>query len=116
MPDVSNSIFWGDSPDEIADSISEPTITYSDIQGGYDGTGNINADPLFVDPGSDYHLSPDSLCIDAGTNNALNLPDFDFEGNPRIMDSDGNGIAIVEMGIDELFGYALYLPQVSSGH
>jgi parallel beta-helix repeat protein len=117
LPIVSNSIFWGDSPDEISDSVSEPAITYSDIQGGYDGTGNIDADPLFVDQSSDdYHLHPDSPCIDAGTNNALNLPDFDFEGDPRVMDSDGDGIAIVEMGIDELFVYALYLPLVISGY
>jgi len=32
-------------------------ITYSDIQGGYSGTGNINADPMFVDTANgDFHL------------------------------------------------------------
>jgi hypothetical protein len=56
------------------------TISYSDIEGGEDdidvaragaileyGEGNINEDPLFVDPDeNDYHLSEDSPCIDTG--------------------------------------------------
>jgi len=41
--------------------------TYCDIQGGWHGTGNIDADPLFVDPTlGDYHLQWPSPCIDAG--------------------------------------------------
>ena len=41
--------------------------TYSDIEGGWAGTGNINADPLFVDAGNDdYSLGAGSPCIDAG--------------------------------------------------
>ena len=56
------------------------------------GTGNINADPLFVDPGNgDYHLGPDSPCIDVGNNDAPDLPDYDFEGDVRILDGDGDG-------------------------
>jgi predicted outer membrane repeat protein len=52
------------------------SISYSDIQGGWTGTGNIDADPLFADPpGGDFQLTwvnypdPDtskSPCIDAG--------------------------------------------------
>ena len=43
-------------------------VTYSDIQGGYAGEGNIDADPLFVAPDDgDYHLSAGSPCIDAGS-------------------------------------------------
>ncbi len=41
--------------------------TYSDVEGELPGTGNFNADPEFVDfLGGDYHLRPDSPCIDAG--------------------------------------------------
>ena len=44
------------------------TISYSDIQGGWDGEGNIDIDPLFTDAGNGNHtLQPDSPCIDAGT-------------------------------------------------
>jgi len=109
-PAVSNCIFWGDSPDEISDSISEPAITYSDIQGGYSGEGNINANPLFVDAaGGDLHLRLFSPAIDAGNNAAPDLPLYDFEGDARIVDGNHDGIATVDMGVDE-FLPVLYLP------
>ena len=81
-PTVLNTILWNDSPDEIYLSSSSITITYSDIQGGWGGEGNIDADPLFVDPeNGDYHLQADSPCIDAGTPDGA--PPDDLEGNPR---------------------------------
>jgi hypothetical protein len=74
------------------------------------GIGNIDADPLFVAAGSgDYHLGPGSPCIDAGDNSPP-IPRYDFEGHPRIMDGDRDGMAVVDMGVDEVFGYGLYLP------
>ncbi len=70
---VVNTIICNNSPDEIAETL---TITYSDIQGGWTGIGNIDADPLFADSANgDFHLTwenfpvPDdtkSPCIDAG--------------------------------------------------
>jgi len=40
------------------------------------GTGEINVDPLFMDPlYGDYHLQPDSPCIDAGDPNSPFDPD-----------------------------------------
>jgi len=43
------------------------TATYSDIQGGWPGTGNIDSDPEFTDPANgNYNLSETSPCIDAG--------------------------------------------------
>ena len=98
-----NSVLWGDTPDEIF--TGGAAITYSDIQGGWDGEGNIDGDPLFVDPdGGDLHLSNDSPCIDAGTNEAPGLPVYDFEGDPRIMDGDGDGTPVADMGVDEVDG------------
>ena len=95
-PVVTNCILWGDSPQEIYDISSTPVVTYCDVQGGYTGTGNINADPLFVDAGAgDYHLQAGSPCIDVGSNAAPSLPSTDFEGDPRIV----NGV--VDMGVDE---------------
>ncbi len=47
-PVVTNCILWGNSPDEFSPFQSTPTVTYSDVQGGFRGTGNIDADPLFV--------------------------------------------------------------------
>jgi len=45
---VTESILWGNDPEQIrvsGDSI--PSITYCDIAGGWAGTGNFDADPLF---------------------------------------------------------------------
>jgi len=64
--------------------------------------GNISADPLFTNPTQgDYHLQQGSPSIDSGDNLAPNLPDKDVDGDPRILDGDGNGTAIVDMGVDE---------------
>ena len=65
--DFENCIFWDNSPYEIISENSTITVTYSDIQGGYIGVGNIDADPLFVNPGNgNYHLQPGSPCINTG--------------------------------------------------
>jgi predicted outer membrane repeat protein len=48
-PIVRNSILWGDIGGEIFNTIiSTAVVTYSDVQGGYAGIGNINADPLLA--------------------------------------------------------------------
>jgi hypothetical protein len=102
-PVLTNCILWGDTSPEIYNEDSTPVITYSDVQGGYSGEGNINADPLFVDAASgDYHLSLGSPCIDVGDNEAPALPDHDFEGDKRILDGDGNVWRRVDMGVDEV--------------
>ena len=63
-PTVINSILWGDGGDEISGTLS---VKYSDVQGGYIGEGNINKDPLFIDPDiGDYRLDICSPAIDAG--------------------------------------------------
>jgi len=57
FPILLNCILWGDTPEEIYLHRTSGLITYSDIQGGWEGQGNINADPQFADPaGGDYHL------------------------------------------------------------
>ena len=90
-PTVTNCVLWGGSPDELSSLSSAFSITYSDIQGGFEGTGNINADPMFVDPDGldnvvgteddDLHLTTGSPCIDTGTSSGA--PATDLEGNPR---------------------------------
>ena len=90
-PIIRNSILWGNSPQELSGKLS---VTYSDIEGGYSGTGNINSNPLFVS-GSDYHLTASSPCFNAGDNNAPALPSIDKDGNSRIIGG------IVDMGAYE---------------
>jgi hypothetical protein len=70
-PTILNTILWRDSaangPEIYAESGSNPAVTYCDVQGGWPGTGNIDADPMFVGPHNhDLHLRWHSPCIDAG--------------------------------------------------
>jgi hypothetical protein len=77
-PTITNCILWNDSPDELS-GYGVPSVTYSDIQGGYVGTGNIDADPLFS--GDGYHLTAGSPCIDAGTDAGV-YEDIDGDARP----------------------------------
>jgi predicted outer membrane repeat protein len=105
---LTNCIVWGNIPGE---QIGGPvaSVQYSDVQGGYPGAGNIDADPLFVDaPGGDLHLSSGSPSIDAADNTAVPKGiDTDLDGNPRFVDDPatkdtGNGDPpIVDMGAYE---------------
>jgi parallel beta-helix repeat protein len=101
---MTNCILWGDADPEIENhGFTLMQVSYSDVQGGWDGEGNIDLDPRFVDPDSgDFHLAQDSPCIDAGSNDPpYGLPEYDFEGDHRVLDGDGDGSAIVDMGVDE---------------
>ncbi len=98
---VSNSILWNNAPQQIVRLGGLLSVTYSDIEGGWEGEGNIDGDPLFADPeNGDYHLGEGSPCIDEGD------PDFVPVFNERDMDGEvrvWNGR--VDMGADE-FGSA----------
>jgi hypothetical protein len=116
---LANSIVWNDDLGE------DVTATYSDIEGGLAGSGNIDMDPMFVDEaGGDLRLAAASPCIDAADNTAVppdtadvdgdedtqeGLP-FDLNGNPRFVDDPettdtGKGTApIVDMGPYEFQG------------
>ena len=96
---IYNSIIW----DNVGGSLNQPAlITYSNIDGGWPGQGNINEAPLFGGTGG-YSLSDGSPCIDVGTpdTTGLNLPSYDLIMNLRVWDGDGNGIDRVDMGAYE---------------
>ena len=106
-------------------SPSSLTISYSAVQGGQAavlvepdsvvnwGAGNIEGDPLFVDPGywdrytwndGDYHLTYGSPCKDAGTDAGV-IDDIDGDTRP-------SGPA-VDMGADEFVFVANNCPSLS---
>ncbi len=105
-PTVINCVLWNNSPDEIFNVNGGAFVSFSDVQGGYPGEGNIDADPLFVDPDNgDLRVLPGSPCIDAADNTAVPKGIVvDLDGNPRFVDDPctddtGNGDPpIVDMG------------------
>jgi hypothetical protein len=63
--------------------------------------GNISADPLFVSAtGHDFHLQRSSPAIDAGESSGAPIVDIDGESRPA--DGDGDGVARVDVGADEV--------------
>jgi subtilisin family serine protease len=104
-PNIINCIIWGNNDVQLYPT--DPffnNVTYSCIQGGYDGEGNIDSDPCFVSPdANNYHLSPNSHCIDKGDPDFTDSNETDIDGEPRIIDGNSDGIDIVDMGADEFF-------------
>jgi hypothetical protein len=96
---IINSIFWGNGTDGANLGGSDLDVSYSDVQGGYAGTGNIDAAPRFVG-GGDYHLGAGSPCVDAGT--SVGAPTHDIAGTPRD--------AVPDMGAYEWVGFRVFIP------
>jgi len=122
-PTLTNCILWGNAaptgPQIFDAGFSTTTATYSCIQGGWTGTGNIDADPVFarnpndggdgwgddpdtpdVDEGAnddygDLHLLADSPCIDAADNSAVPADALD-------LDDDGNTTEPIPFDLDLL--------------
>ena len=68
---VSNDIIYASSNAVYIDGNSNIQVSYSDIEGGWEGEGNIDADPLFCNQdGGDYTLAENSPCIGTGEDGA----------------------------------------------
>ncbi len=114
---VSNCIFWGNVANAFAQlhdasGIGGVSVSHSDVQDGWIGTGNIDVNPNFVDSvGSDgivgtvdddLALYADSSCIDVGFNDTVPVAiTTDFDGGTRFFDADGSGTADVDLGAYE---------------
>ncbi|HSD62457.1 MAG TPA: hypothetical protein VLB50_01630, partial [Ignavibacteriaceae bacterium] len=94
-----NNIIWGNTQTSggqvyLAGGASAD-VTYSDVEGGYIGEGNIDEDPLFT--GDIYLPSSNSLCIDAGNPDpAFNDPED--PGNPGFALYPSQGTIRNDMG------------------
>ncbi|NLJ82554.1 MAG: T9SS type A sorting domain-containing protein [Bacteroidales bacterium] len=106
---VTNCIFWNNKRNSInsqlaANSNTLTQVSYSAIQGGYEGLNNINIAETndgtsalnyirFVDPNIyDFNLQANSCCVDVGNNNDQHIKTIDLNGLRRIK----NGI--IDMG------------------
>jgi len=110
---MTNTIVWDNTAPtwpEIDMGSGSVSVTYCDVKGGWNGEGNIDADPLFADAALwDFHLTWDSPCREVGTNAAAGLPEFDFEGDPR------SAFAMVDMGADEFYTHLYHVGRVMPG-
>ena len=121
---INNCILWDGQNGIWKDEEALISVMYSNVEGGWSGEGNIDADPCFVDPGfwegelwtdGDYHLLEVSPCIDSGDNtsvpadtadldgdgNTTEPIPWDLDGNPRIVDGNSDGNSVVDMGAYE---------------
>ncbi|MFO0985012.1 MAG: right-handed parallel beta-helix repeat-containing protein [Planctomycetota bacterium] len=101
---LTSCILWDDHAGTGAEIISPagiPQISYSDVQGGFAGAGNIDADPRFTDPGGDdYSLATTSPCLDAGDPDAR-PGGHDVSANARFLDGNLDRVMRVDMGAEE---------------
>ncbi|MBI9034675.1 MAG: T9SS type A sorting domain-containing protein [Bacteroidales bacterium] len=98
---VINNIVWNntkyDQPSQIDSGNWSPTVEYNTIMEGHNGEGNIDSDPLFVNPISeigiieltdsyDWSLLDNSPSINRGMYDTANLPltATDAYGQPRV--------------------------------
>ncbi len=108
---LSNTLVWGHSASFTRTQLPGYTglftmvATYSDIQGGWPGMGNIDADPLFAGAG-DYHLQSGSPAVDVVP--AGMAPATDIEGTSRPYPAGG----LADIGAFELGEQKIYLPLV----
>ena len=105
---VSNSIVWDNNSTQSGDQIyakntvdrfEEAIISVSNslVENGFNGPGNIDTDPQFVNPDrGDYRLSSGSGAIDVGNNQVVTV-EVDLDNQPRIVNE------IVDLGAYEFF-------------
>ena len=75
---LDSCILWENEPEALM-AVGE--VSWSDVQGGWTGTGNFDAPPRLWGPEhGDLHLLPDSPCIDTG--------------NPDRQDEDGSRLDV----------------------
>ena len=82
--DVHNSIIWGNTPISIS-VMGDVAVDarFSNIEGGWEGEGNMNTDPLITFNEGAVILDSESLCIDNGSDALLpaDAHDLDNDGD-----------------------------------
>ncbi|MFC1887944.1 PKD domain-containing protein [Candidatus Cloacimonadota bacterium] len=105
--DIMNCIISSDS--YIFTTVGNlPNVSYTCISGGYNGVGNIDADPIFVNPSegngpefngyeAEWYLAAGSTCIDAG-NPEAEYNDVEDPSNPGYALYPAMGMLTNDMG------------------
>ncbi|MEY3144315.1 MAG: hypothetical protein RLY21_2808 [Planctomycetota bacterium] len=101
---IGNSILWANTGpggttvgNQLTNSGGSTNVTYSIVQGGFTGTGNLNINPLFVDQTNrDFRLQAASPAIDSGSNTLVPTGTvLDFNRLPRFVDDP----AVADTGV-----------------
>ena len=112
-PDIMYTCIQDDDPNDSlvpfecpdCNNIDDDPMFVRDPNNGADGWGDDPCTPG-VDEGAnddygDLHLLTGSPCIDSGINSATPPDANDLDGGARITDGNGDGIAVVNMGVYE---------------
>ncbi len=124
--DLYNSVLWSASEFQMAtvpgvngrSNVSHCNIKDSAILFVNWLEGNISEDPLFLASGDHWcQLQFGSPSIDAGTHMVPGWPvhHLDCAGNSRILDGDGDGVAVIDMGAYEAKSTGVRTPEMHVG-
>ncbi len=109
-PQVTYSCIQDDDPNDSYIPFDCPDCNNIDddpmfVQAPSDGGDGWGDDPCTPGPDEganddfgDLHLLPGSPCIDTGDNSMADPCSTDLDGNPRILDGNGDEVAVVDMG------------------
>jgi hypothetical protein len=108
---VANSILWGNTAAfaAFAQLYSGGPVTACNVEGGWEGEGNVDSDPRFADVATgDLRLAADSPCRNAGHNAWVptDLVDLDEDGDTaELLPWDSDGLDRVAEGIVDMGAY-----------
>ena len=110
-----NNILWGTAAATVLECVGATPSTFSHnlVYNGaaspvtgcgtvIGANGNVGTAPRFRVSPHDQHILPPSDAIDGGNPAAPFIPATDFDGNPRVVEGDGDGVTTVDIGIYEL--------------
>jgi serine protease len=80
--------------------VFDNTTNYSGIADQTGMNGNISSNPLFISIRT-FQIQRGSPAVDAGTLSVPGLPTTDFAGKPRVVDGNGDGTVLPDMGAYE---------------
>ena len=113
-PSIVNCILWDNEGPGGAQASNNQVngtaaVTYSIVEGGFAGTGNLAGDPAFEDVGAgNYALTAASPAIDAGDNSGLpagivldQARNARFVDDPAVPDTGSGSAPIVDIGAFE---------------